>query len=277
METPVQRSFETPQPIELYVECHSGRLTVTAADVTRTDVTVTGKHADEFVVEQREDKIQVVGPRSGIGFLTGGAGKANITVVMPDQSSVTVKTGSADTQVHGAIGALWLNTGSGDVSVELVDGVAELQSGSGDLRLIELRGDTRIKSGSGDVVVRRCSDLAVSTGSGDVLVESVGGRLVVKTGSGDVQVGEAADDLSLSTGSGDLSVELARRGRYVVKGASGDVRIGIPSGTPVWTDITTMSGRVQSDLTPVGAPAEGQDHLEIRATTASGDVTLQQR
>ena len=275
----MEQSFETPQPIELYVECRSvgGRITITASDVTRTEVTVTGKHAEDFVVEQRDDQVQVVAPRSGVGFLTSGGGKANITVVMPAQSTVTLKTGSADTQVLGAIGGLWINTGSGDVSVELVDGVAELQSGSGDLRLVELLGDTRIKSGSGDVVVRRCSDLAVSTGSGDVLIESVGGRLVVKTGSGDVQVGEAADDLSLSTGSGDLSVELARTGRYVVKGASGDVRIGIPSGTPVWTDITTMSGRVQSDLTPVGAPAEGQDHLEIRATTASGDINLFQR
>lgn len=273
----MERSFETPQPIEMYVECHSGGITVTAADVTRTDVTVTGKGADEFVVEQRDDQVQVVAPRAGMGFLVGGSGKADISVVMPAQSTLTVKTGSADTTILGAIGGLWVNTGSGDLSAELVEGTAELQSGSGDLRLVELRGDARIKSGSGDVAVHRCTDLAVSTGSGDVRIESVGGRLVVKTGSGDVQVGEVADDLSLSTGSGDLTIDLAHKGRYAVKGASGDVRIGIEAGTPVWTDITTISGRVQSDLTPVGAPAEGQDHLEIRATTASGDITLHQR
>jgi DUF4097 and DUF4098 domain-containing protein YvlB len=273
----MERSFDTPHQIELYVESNSGLITVTAADVTRTDVVVTGKHAEDFTIEQRDDQIQVVAPRPGLGFLAGGTHKSEITVVMPAHSTLTVKTGSADTVVHGPITGLWVTTGSGDLSAELVDGAAEVQSGSGDIRVVELRGDTRIKSGSGDVAVTRCADLAVSTGSGDVRIESVGGQLAIKTGSGDVQVGEATDDLSLSTGSGDLTVDVAHKGKYVLKGASGDVRIGVPAGTPVWTDITTLSGRVHSDLTPVGAPAEGQDHLEIRATTASGDITLQQR
>ncbi|MCW2833808.1 MAG: hypothetical protein JWN68_1761 [Nocardioides sp.] len=273
----MERSFETPQPIELYVECHSGRVTITAADVTRTEVTVTGKHAEEVVIEQREDRIQVVAPRSGMGFIVGAGQRAEISVVMPAHSALTVKAGSADTEVLGAVGGLWVNSGSGYLSVELVDGTSELQSGSGEIRVVELRGDARIKSGSGDVSIRRCAGLTVSTGSGDVRIESVAGRLAVKTGSGDVQVGQAADDLALSTGSGDLDVGEAHKGHYVLKAASGDVRIGIPAGTPVWTDITTMSGRVQSDLTPVGPPTDGQDHLEIRATTASGDITLMQR
>ncbi|UUZ61360.1 DUF4097 family beta strand repeat-containing protein [Nocardioides sp. B-3] len=273
----MERTFETPRPIELYVESGSGSITVTAADVDRTDVTVTGERAEEFVVEQRGDPSPVVAPKQGMGFLSGGGKHFDVTVVMPAQSALTVKTGSADTVVHGPVNGLWVNTGSGDVSAEIVDGNCGLQSGSGNVRLVELLGSARIKSGSGDVVVHRCADLAVSTGSGDVRIESVGGQLVIKTGSGDVQVGEAADDLSLSTGSGDLTVDVAHKGKYVLKGASGDVRIGVPAGTPVWTDISTISGRVRSDLTPVGAPAEGRDHLEIRATTASGDITLQQR
>lgn len=273
----MNRSFETPQPIELYVENNAGEITITAADVDRTDVTITGKHADEFVVEQRNDKIQIVSPKSGMGFLKGGGSTAEVVVVMPAHGTVTIKAGSADTSVRGEVAGLWVNTGSGELEVELVNGPTEIQSGSGDLRLGELRGDTRIKSGSGDIVVIRCSETVVSTGSGDVDIRKVDGRLAAKTGSGDVQVGEASTDLSLATGSGDLSVELAHKGRYVVKGASGDVRIGIPAGTPVWTDLTTASGRVHSDLTPVGPPADGQDHLEIRATTASGDINLHQR
>jgi hypothetical protein len=272
----MERSFDTPRQIELYVESTSGLITVTAADVTRTDVVVTGKHAEDFTIEQRDDQIQVVAPKQGMGFLAGGNHKAEITVVMPAHSTLTVRSGSADTVVHGPITGMWITTGSGDLSAELVDGPTEVQSGSGDVRVLELRGDARIKSGSGDVVVTRCADLAVSTGSGDVRIESVGGQLAIKTGSGDGRVGEATADLSLSTGSGDLTVDVAHKGKYVLKGASGDVSIGVPAGTPVWTDITTLSGRVRSDLVPVGAPAEGQDHLEIRATTASGDISLQQ-
>ena len=100
------------------------------------------------------------------------------------------------------------------------------------------------------------------------------GTAVVKTGSGDLEVGESTADLTSKTGSGDVVVRTARRGRIQVKGASTRVHVGIPAGTPVWTDVTTVSGRVSSTLPPVGQPEPGADHVELRATTVSGDITL---
>ena len=44
----------------------------------------------------------------------------------------------------------------------------------------------------------------------------------------------------------------------------------------MWTDVSSVSGHVRSDLVGAGQPEEGQDYLEIRATTVSGDVTLTQ-
>jgi DUF4097 and DUF4098 domain-containing protein YvlB len=83
-------------------------------------------------------------------------------------------------------------------------------------------------------------------------------------------------DLQLSTASGDLLVRHAQRGRLAAKTASGDVLVGVPEGTPVWTDISTVTGSVSSDLTGVGKPADGQDHVEVRATSVSGDIRLKQ-
>jgi len=97
---------------------------------------------------------------------------------------------------------------------------------------------------------------------------------VVKTGSGDLKVASANADISLATGSGDLEIGAVRRGRVNVKGASSDVRIGIPAGTPVWADINTVTGSVRSNLESVGAPKEGQDHVELQARTVSGDIFL---
>ena len=68
----------------------------------------------------------------------------------------------------------------------------------------------------------------------------------------------------------------ARRGRVSAKGASSDVRIGIPAGTPVWADINTVTGKVRSNIESVGAPQEGQDHIELEARTVSGDIVLTQ-
>ena len=99
---------------------------------------------------------------------------------------------------------------------------------------------------------------------------------VVKTGSGDLRVRQAHDDVSMATGSGDFLIDLASRGRITAKGASGDVVVGIPAGTPVWTDVSTVSGSIRSSLEGAGQPAEGEDHVELRAKTVSGDIVLTQ-
>jgi DUF4097 and DUF4098 domain-containing protein YvlB len=64
------------------------------------------------------------------------------------------------------------------------------------------------------------------------------------------------------------------RGRVTVKGASGDVAIGVATGIPVWTDVATVTGTIRSDLQGAGQPQEGQDHVEIRVKTVSGDIVL---
>ena len=44
----------------------------------------------------------------------------------------------------------------------------------------------------------------------------------------------------------------------------------------MWTDISTVSGAIHSNLEGVGQPAEGADHVELRAKTVSGDIILRQ-
>jgi DUF4097 and DUF4098 domain-containing protein YvlB len=116
--------------------------------------------------------------------------------------------------------------------------------------------------------------VAVSSGSGDVELGTTRGPVRVKTGSGTLRVSNAGGDVTHTTGTGDLEVRSATRGRISGKGASGDIRIGIPAGIPVWTDVGTMSGQIRSTLRGAGRPAPGQDHVEVRARTASGDILL---
>lgn len=271
----MEQTFDTPTPVQLYVENGRGRIDVTASDTTRTDIRIIGDRAEDFVVEHDGDRIAVVAPRGG-GFLRKDE-RAVIEVSMPAASTLTVKSGSSDLVARGQLASTWVNSGSGDVDLELVEGKADLQTGSGGIRLGHLVLDGRIKSGSGDVTVGRVDGgLVISTGSGDVRVDSPLGSLAVKSGSGDVVIGESGDELACTTGSGDLRVESASRGRLTAKTASGDIGIGFTAGIPVWTDINTVSGRISSHLPHTGEPAEGQDFVEVRATTVSGDITLQQ-
>ena len=264
--------FETQNPANLVVEISKGNVHVLCTDTSESTVVVEGKNADDVVVEQHGDSITVTEPGRGRIF---GDNNLRVDVVVPERSNPAVRTGSADIQVEGPADHAQLRSGSGDCNIEIVEGHLLVETGSGEIRVDDVRGNLKIKSGSGDVEVGEAGGTSsISTGSGDVAVETTRGPSVVKTGSGDLSIGAAHDDTSFSTGSGDVSVDLVDRGRLTVKGASGDVSIGVKAGVPVWTDITTVSGTIRSELQGAGQPQEGQDHIEVRAKTVSGDIAL---
>jgi len=271
-----QHHFETHEPVDLYVEIGKGSVNITATETTESHVDISGRDADEVEVEQSGRRISVVAPRQRAGFF-GGDGRLDVTITVPLRSDLAVTTGSADVNVAGTVGTTEIKTGSGDVRTEDIAGPALVQTGSGDVDIQVANAELRVKSGSGGVRVRHAeSAVAASTGSGDVEIGTSNGPAAVKTGSGDLKVVDASTDVSLVTGSGDMVVGTARRGRFTMKGASGDVHIGIPAGLPVWTDISTISGSIRSNLQSAGEPAEGADHVELRAKTVSGDIVLTQ-
>ena len=268
--------FETHEPVDLYVEIGKGNLSVTASDTTATTVEVMGRDSEQVEVRQDGRQISVVVPKSGRGLL-GFDISYTISVSLPTHSNAVIRSGSADVSLDGTFGAGQVRSGSGDCRIDTFDGPLVVETGSGDIYAERAGAELRIKSGSGDVDVAHAeATTAVSTGSGDVELGTTNGQVVIKTGSGDLQIGTAADGVSMSTGSGDMKIGSAKRGKFSAKGASGDVLIGIPSGVPVWTDITTVSGSIQSNLQGAGQPEPGQDYVELRAKTVSGDIELHQ-
>ena len=269
-----EHHFETPRPVRLFTEIGKGSVRVDAIDTTETHVAIDGRDAEHVVVRQDGDQITVVAPRQRGGFF-GTDNRLDVAITIPTDSTVTIRTGSAQIDVTGTVGGGEVKTGSGDVRIDTTGAPFVVSTGSGDVRVESAHADLRVKSGSGDILLLDvAATSAVSTGSGDVKVGTNRGPIVVKTGSGDLEVGEATADVTMSTGSGDLVVGTARRGRLTAKGASGDIQVGIPAGIPVWTDIATVSGAIRSTLHGAGEPVPGADHVEVRAKTVSGDVVL---
>jgi DUF4097 and DUF4098 domain-containing protein YvlB len=266
--------FETHEPVDLYVELGKGSLNITASDTTATTVEVAGRDPEMVQVRQDGKQISVMSPKGNRG-LFGGEPSYVVTINLPTHSNTVLKTGSADITCDGVLGLGQVKSGSGDCRLDTFDGPLIVETGSGDVALSRAGAELRVKSGSGDVEVTHAeSALAVSTGSGDVEIGSTNGQAVVKTGSGDLEIGHAGDGVSMSTGSGDMKIGHAAKGKFSAKGASGDVVIGVPAGVPVWTDLTTVSGDIRSDLHGAGQPEPGQDYVELRAKTVSGDIQL---
>lgn len=270
----MKHEIPAPQPVTAYVELRSGDLRVTARPTDTVTIELTGSRADSVVVEAHDRRISVVEP-SRSGFLSG-LGNLTVALVVPVHSDLVGKLGSATVRATGELGAVRIATGAGDVTLGTVAGSAALKTGAGNIGVEVLGAEAEIKAGAGTISVGRATAAAqLKTGAGSIEVHDAVAPVTLKSGSGDLTVGSASQDTTMSTASGDIRIARMTSGQASLENVTGNIHLGIPDGTPVWTDISTGTGRVQSTLSPTGAPADGQDHVEVRARSLSGDIYLE--
>ncbi len=249
------RTFDTPEPVDLFVEIHNGEITIEASDTATTTVEVTGEET-QVRIERDGAAVRVIGPKvGGLGFFRRAVG-ANVRATVPVHSSVVIRTASADSTLAGDLRSVDIRSASGDIVTTGCPGALTLFSGSGDLS-----------------IEAYAVSLSATTGSGDVTIASADQPCQVKAGSGDVLVHASAADLEVGTGSGDVTLARVAGGRIRVRAGSGDLRVAVQDGIPVWTQVSAL-GDVTNRLTPRGTPQDGQGHVELRAQVGSGDVTL---
>jgi DUF4097 and DUF4098 domain-containing protein YvlB len=136
-----------------------------------------------------------------------------------------------------------------------------------------------------------------STPAVDIAVQVPDGiRLNAAMVSGDVTVTDVRADVNATTVSGDVAVQPGGSA-VTATTVSGDVRVALDVNGGAEFDVSTVSGRIQSDLpmttTSLAAGPDGRPIFrggpksfhatiggggpEIRATTVSGDVTVRRR
>ncbi len=242
--------FHVGEAPELAIRYSAGRLRLMNGPRDVVTVDVTGRPEDGIAVEQRGDRIEI-SQRPDVR-----RGRYEVTVTAPPSTRLDVAVASVDIDV---------------------DTVAEtnLRTASGDVRIGRVNGDVYVKSASGDVRIDRVTGNArVSAASGDCLLGSADGDLQVTCASGDIDVGEVGGDGEFKTASGDVDVDCCRGERLVVKSASGDVVVGLPRGTSVSADLSSLSGTLNLPA-PSEQPREtGDHHVRLRVRTMSGDITV---
>jgi DUF4097 and DUF4098 domain-containing protein YvlB len=274
-------TFQTPGPVRLDVRLGSGEVRLETSDTAETTVTLEPLRdndasvaaVQEARVEQRGDEILVDVRDRRRGFR--GA-DVLVEIHCPEESSVRAKTGSADIEGRGRFGSVEVESGSGDVQFSDVSGDAEINAASGDVQIARIGGQARINTASGDVQLASVGGEArVNSASGDVQIRETGNRLEVNTASGDVLVGKALSSVNANSASGDQTIGSVSQGKVDLKSASGDLKIGIREGSTLWVDARSRSGEVRSELPVSDLPPEGDaPHVELRANTMSGDITV---
>ena len=272
--------FTVSDAPRLRVEVGPSDVAIDATETDRITVDLDADLDDDAVrtlveratIEQRGDEVVVVLPRRS-GFIRRTP-EIGVRVTVPLRCRVDVRTESGDITASGPLGDTQVKTGSGETRIEQAADL-RVQSGSGDVILGANDGTATVTTGSGDVAVRVVGGSArISSGSGDIRVERSGGPIQVNTGSGDVSVDDADSDVTANTASGDQHLGRVARGRVRLNSASGDVHVGVVDGTAVWLDVNTLSGSVNSALSGGEPPTEGEDSVELKVNTVSGDIAL---
>jgi hypothetical protein len=276
-------TFSTPHPLDLQVTI-VGDLRVTASDRDDTVVTVTPRDpnraadvaaARDTVVEHAGDTLVVRTPKRWTRFTPFGGGEAvHVSVEAPSGSRLEATTDLGDLHLEGELGACQLKTAMGDIRVDHT-GDLRAKTAHGDVAVDDVVGDAHLTTSSGDVVVRSITAAAtVRNSNGATEIGHVGGDLQVKAANGDIVVGSAASSTSLKTANGDVRVGEVRSGAVVVMSSAGDLEVGVLDGVAAWLDLQSRYGDVRNELDDVSAPAVGQGTVEVRASTAAGDIVV---
>jgi DUF4097 and DUF4098 domain-containing protein YvlB len=261
--------FPVSGAIEAEFRLADGRVeTTTQSGLTTATVTVepmdgsdaSREAAERTTVEMHGKRLTVKAPDIGTtSWLRGKRGaRIMITAALPADSSVELRTASADAAFHGVYGDVLVHTASGDAVIETVTGDLTVNAASGDIRALHVGGD-----------------LKVNSASGDLRADQVDGTMVVHTASGDVEVGAVGNGAKANTASGDITITKIIRGHAKINSASGDIEIGVGTGTGVYMDLSSMSGRARSHLDTSSAPVNGNDpEVTLHVRSMSGDITV---
>ncbi|CAM5273553.1 DUF4097 family beta strand repeat-containing protein [Streptomyces xanthochromogenes] len=171
---------------------------------------------------------------------------AEQTAVTFDDGVLRIEAAPAGNQYFGSSGAL-------DVTVELPAGSRiDAKSASTEFRTVGRLGDVAFDGAHGTVE----------------LEETAGLRLTVH--AADVSVGRLAGNSEIRVSSGDITIAEAQHGTLELRTESGRITVGAAHGASATLDAGTSHGRIHNALTNTEGAAAA---LNIRATTASGDIT----
>jgi len=179
-----------------------------------------------------------------------------VRITTPTGTAARIAVASAEVELTGRFGDLELTSASGDVEVDQAADV-HVRTASGDARIGTVDGRASVGTASGDVRIGRSL-----------------GPLQLRTASGDVSVEHAAADVSISTASGDATIGAVAGGAVQIKTVSGDSAVGVVPGLRVWLDLSSVSGRIDSQLDEGGPAADGPAALTLALRSVSGDLRI---
>jgi hypothetical protein len=259
------RTFPISASISLLGRIGHGSFRVDARDgLDAATVELTGdlSTVERATVELRGGTLIVSHPRQGGIFDMAFLGRnkdrdrLDVVVTVPTGTPIKISTYTADITTTGRVGSADLASGVAAIRVEDVDGDLRLRYGSGTSDVHYVRGAVHSRAGSGRGHFGEVGGVLTSAcGSGDITIDLARGPVRTRAGSGDAVINAAHSDVDFVSG-------------------SGNVTLGLPSGRSARLDVTTGSGRVESEMPVESSATSGARPVQVRIRTGSGNIRL---
>ncbi|MBL7260305.1 DUF4097 family beta strand repeat protein [Actinoplanes sp. LDG1-01] len=202
----------------------------------------------QFIAGERADTTVEIRPSD--------AGKKS-DVKAADGIEVTFADGALRVEAAEPTNRLLGSSGSVEVTVLLpTDSKIDAKSALADFRGVGRLGDVTIEAAQGSIKLDETATAHLTLQSGDISVGRLGGSAEISTQQGNLQISEAV------TGTVELNT------------TRGDITVGAAPGSSATLDAGTTYGRVRNSLKNTDGAATA---LNIRATTAHGDITAESR
>ncbi|MFD6230590.1 DUF4097 family beta strand repeat-containing protein [Streptomyces sp. NPDC060232] len=200
----------------------------------------------------------------------------HVRLIAADRADTVVEVLPADPSKDRDVKAAERATvayGDGVLRIGAAPAKNRVLGGSGSVEVtVQLPAGSRVEAKTAAAEFRgvgRLGEVAFEGAQGSVkLDETADARLTLL--AGDISVGRLGGSAQISTQKGGLRIAEAVRGTVVLRTEAGDIWVGAARGVSACLDAGTSYGRIHNALDSTGGAA---DRLEIRATTAHGDIT----
>lgn len=225
------------------------------------------EHAEQ---ESTVQKFDTPAPVTVVLDVPGG----HVRLIAAERGDTTVEVRPAEPGRNRDVQAAERTTATLD------DGVLRIVTAAAGQRLLGPTGslEVTVRLPAGSAVRGRAAAAELRTVGrlGDVAFEGAHRRTKVDEAAsldlsavdGDVEVGRLTGPARIGTTRGDIRITEARRGTVELSTQCGDITVGAAAGASAALDAGTGHGRIDNALRNDGTPV-----LDIRATTARGDIT----
>ena len=268
----VEKTIDASSNGNVSISNIAGSIEVTGWSKNQVEVIADlGRGVEELIVERDGNDIII---KVKVSRRNARSISSDLTIHVPENSSLEVAGVSADIEVSNVFGELRLHTVSGDMASDVYGSDVQIDTVSGD---IELQGDNQ------DMRTE------AATVSGDVEATSLAGSIEAESVSGDVEIVNGSfERAQANTVSGDIvfHAELRNGGKLQIETINGEVDINFTGTVSARFDIETFNGDIRNCFGPEPVRAsrytpgqelnftEGDGDSRVVIETLNGDITL---